>query len=221
MKLSFAAAFFVLTALLLSASAVSAQSAKCSLRLKIKDDKTEKPLIGATGTVVDKNSGTALNGIVTDDELLFEGLVESEPYAITLTRGDYKQTLVENFSPDCTSAKDGVIPINAYMQKGKANEIYLARAKTKFPNQGVVNGKAVRLPRPAYSSAAKAAGASGPVAVEVVIDEQGKVISAVALSGHPFLKSAAISAARGAAFKPTLLGGVPIMVSGIIVYNFY
>jgi TonB family protein len=220
MKLSLATAFLFLMALLLSVLAVSAQDAKCSLKLKIKDDKTETPIIGAAGVLVDKNSGATLNGIANNDELLFEGLVQSDQYAITLTRGDYKQTLVENYSPECATAKDGVIPVNAYMQKGKANDIYLARAKTKFPNQGVVNGSAKRLLRPAYPPTAKAAGAAGAVAIEVVIDEQGKVVSAVMLSGHPFLKSTAISAARGSTFKPTLMDGKPIMVSGIIIYNF-
>ena len=85
---------------------------------------------------------------------------------------------------------------------------------------GVLNGKAVNLPKPPYPPAARAVRASGAVSVQVLIDEQGRVISASAASGHPLLRSAAEQAARGARFSPTLLSGQPVKVSGIITYNF-
>ena len=85
---------------------------------------------------------------------------------------------------------------------------------------GVLNGKADSLPRPVYPPAARAVRASGAVSVEVLIDEAGNVISATAVSGHPLLRAAAVHAARGAKFSPTQLSGVPVKVSGIIVYNF-
>jgi TonB family protein len=85
---------------------------------------------------------------------------------------------------------------------------------------GVVNGKAISLPKPVYPPAARAAHASGAVNVQVTIDENGSVISATAVSGHPLLRSAAASAARGARFSPTLLSGQPVKVTGTIIYNF-
>ncbi len=54
---------------------------------------------------------------------------------------------------------------------------------------GVVNGKAISLPAPPYPAAAKAVGAKGSVSVQVLIDENGSVISASAASGHPLLRS--------------------------------
>jgi TonB family protein len=87
-------------------------------------------------------------------------------------------------------------------------------------NGGVMNGKAVSLPKPAYPPAARAAHASGAVNVQVTIDENGSVISATAVSGHPLLRSAAAQAARGARFSPTLLSGQPVKVTGTIIYNF-
>lgn len=90
----------------------------------------------------------------------------------------------------------------------------------KIISQGVLNGKAVSLPKPAYPQIAKAAKASGTVVVQVTIDESGKVVSASALSGHPLLKAAAVQAAYGARFSPTLLSGQPVKVSGTINYNF-
>ena len=85
---------------------------------------------------------------------------------------------------------------------------------------GVLNGKAISLPKPAYPAIARAAHASGTVVVQVVIDENGSVISAHAVSGHPLLQGAAVGAARSAKFSPTKLSGQPVKVTGVIQYNF-
>ncbi|MEP6944441.1 MAG: energy transducer TonB [Acidobacteriota bacterium] len=90
----------------------------------------------------------------------------------------------------------------------------------KTVSGGVLNGKATSLPAPPYPAAAKAVRASGSVSVQVLIDESGRVVSASAVSGHPLLRQAAESAARGARFSPTLLSGQPVKVSGVITYNF-
>lgn len=85
---------------------------------------------------------------------------------------------------------------------------------------GVLNGKAIDLPKPAYPAAARAVRASGAVNVQVVVDENGNVVSASAVSGHPLLRSAAEQSARQAKFSPTLLSGKAVKVTGVIVYNF-
>ena len=85
---------------------------------------------------------------------------------------------------------------------------------------GVLNGKAISLPKPAYPPIARQAHASGTVVVQVTIDENGHVISAQAVSGHPLLRAVAVSAARGARFSPTKLSGQPVKVTGVITYNF-
>ena len=85
---------------------------------------------------------------------------------------------------------------------------------------GVLNGKAISLPKPNYPPIARQAHASGTVVVQVTIDENGSVISAHAVSGHPLLQAVAVSAARGARFSPTKLSGQPVKVTGVITYNF-
>jgi len=85
---------------------------------------------------------------------------------------------------------------------------------------GVLNGKAISLPKPAYPPIARAAHASGTVVVQVTIDENGSVIAAHAVSGHPLLQGAAVGAARQAKFSPTKLSGQPVKVTGVIQYNF-
>ena len=85
---------------------------------------------------------------------------------------------------------------------------------------GVLNGKAVHLVQPPYPPIARSAHACGAVNVQITIDENGNVLSAHPVSGHPLLQAAAGAAARGSKFTPTKLSGQPVKVSGIIVYNF-
>src|SRR5919204_620475 len=55
--------------------------------------------------------------------------------------------------------------------------------KKTIVSGGVLNGKAISKPQPAYPPIAKAARASGTVTVQVTVDEEGNVISASAVSG--------------------------------------
>jgi TonB family protein len=85
---------------------------------------------------------------------------------------------------------------------------------------GVLNGKAVALPVPAYPDIARNARAQGSVEVRIMIDEGGNVIEAQAVSGHPLLRAAAVTAAREAKFSPTRLSGEPVKVTGVLTFNF-
>ena len=85
---------------------------------------------------------------------------------------------------------------------------------------GVLNGKALRLVQPTYPPIAKSAHASGQVRVQILLDENGNVISASVVSGHPLLAAAALAAARASKWTPTKLSGQPVKVSGFIIYNF-
>jgi Gram-negative bacterial TonB protein C-terminal len=87
-------------------------------------------------------------------------------------------------------------------------------------DDGVEKGRALRLPQPRYPPIARAAHVSGEVKVQVIIDEEGKVIAAAAISGHPLLFGVSVAAAREATFTPTRLFGKPVKVFGEIQYNF-
>jgi len=98
-----------------------------------------------------------------------------------------------------------------------------ATEKPKVPkviSKGPITGQATSLPQPPYPAIAKTAGIQGRVSIQVLIDEQGNVISASAIDGHPMLKLAAQRAALQAKFSPTTLGGQPVRVSGVITYDF-
>ncbi len=84
----------------------------------------------------------------------------------------------------------------------------------------IISSKVIDKPAPPYPPIAKAAGIAGPVGVQILVDEQGRVISAKATSGNPLLQNAAVQAAYKARFTPTMLGGQPVKVTGSITYNF-
>jgi periplasmic protein TonB len=84
----------------------------------------------------------------------------------------------------------------------------------------VLTSKAISLPQPAYPQLAKQIHIGGPVVIQILVDEQGKVVSAQVLSGHPTLVGAAREAALRARFTPTLLNGQAAKVQGVITYNF-
>jgi TonB family protein len=85
---------------------------------------------------------------------------------------------------------------------------------------GVLNGTAISLPAPTYPDAAKRMRTAGTVSVDVVLDESGRVVSAVATSGPTILREAAVQAALRARFSPTKLSGQPVKVAGVINYKF-
>jgi protein TonB len=85
---------------------------------------------------------------------------------------------------------------------------------------GVLTGKAISKPPPAYPAIAKAARAQGTVVVQITVDESGRVVSASAISGNPLLQQAAVSAVRNWRFSPTMLSGQPVKVTGTVTVNF-
>jgi protein TonB len=84
----------------------------------------------------------------------------------------------------------------------------------------IISSKIISKPAPVYPMLAKQAGVQGPVTVEILVDEQGQVMSARATNGHPLLRMAAQQSAYRARFSPTTISGQPVKVSGVITYNF-
>lgn len=108
--------------------------------------------------------------------------------------------------------------------KGRIIYNFLAGGATMTANGvvsgGVLNGKAISLPKAEYPPAGTAVRASGMVAVQITVDEEGNVISANAVSGHPLLRNSAVTAAREAKFSPTFINGNGVKVTGVLTYNF-
>lgn len=85
---------------------------------------------------------------------------------------------------------------------------------------GVLNERAGTLPKPAYPVSWKRLDEPVTVAVEVVLDITGRVVSARARSGPDVLRRPSERAARRATFLPFYVGGRPVRARGLINYTF-
>jgi TonB family protein len=103
-----------------------------------------------------------------------------------------------------------------------APELDPATGKPKYKQVagGVLNGKAIQLPKPGYPAEARADREAGTVTIQILIDETGNVIRAGAVTGPPTLQLVSREAACSSKFSPTLLAGEPVKVTGVITYNF-
>jgi Ca-activated chloride channel homolog len=84
----------------------------------------------------------------------------------------------------------------------------------------VLQGSATKKVQPAYPAIAKAARAQGVVQVQITVDENGEVIDARVINGHPMFRDAALQGAKQWRFKPTELSGKPVKTQGILTFNF-
>jgi len=89
----------------------------------------------------------------------------------------------------------------------------LARSET------AIRANAIKLVDPTPPADAKTS-PDKIVQVEIAIDEQGNVTSAIAHSGSSAMQTAAVDAARSSKFKPILLSGKPAKVTSVLTYNF-
>jgi TonB family protein len=93
-------------------------------------------------------------------------------------------------------------------------------SSTKPIEVGELNAKALSMPKPVYTEEAKRLKLRGRVTVKVVVDENGKVTSALALDGPAALRQAAEEAARQATFTPATEGGIVVKMTGVLTYDF-
>jgi TonB family protein len=73
---------------------------------------------------------------------------------------------------------------------------------------------------PIHPAVATWAGISGSVMVQVLVNQQGDVISATPVTGHPLLRNAAATAARDWKFKPAEADGKPVKMDGMVTIGF-
>ena len=183
----------------------------------------EAKAAGLEGTVfvdvVIDESGDVISAVANTEpgKLLRAGMNADEveiPVADPILRDAAEQAALKaKFSPTLFNGSKVLVAgtlIYKFVQKTASSTI----------SGGLLNGKATSLPKPVYPAAAIAVRAAGTVAVQVLVDENGEVVSAEVMSGHPLLRSAAVEAAKAASFAPTMLKGEPVKVSGVLTYNF-
>ena len=121
-------------------------------------------------------------------------------------------------SGNCISCSDAS---PAVVMTGKPPEPPVVKPPTtQHVTSVVLSGKATSLPQPMYPRIAKDAHVQGTVSIQILVSEEGKVLSAQVVSGNAMLITAAKDAAMRARFTPTMLNGQPVKIQGIINYNF-
>jgi TonB family protein len=119
--------------------------------------------------------------------------------------------------------RDKALEIQKRLYKLENKVDYDDSGKTPAKNlemAGLMIGKIVNLPRPNYPAEAKQSGISGSVVFKITVDETGKVVSVKSLCGHPLLVKGAETSIQQAQYKPTIISGQPVKVTGIAIYNF-
>jgi TonB family protein len=86
--------------------------------------------------------------------------------------------------------------------------------------RGNIKRKAAYLPKPFYPRQALETGADGAVRVEVVIDKEGTVVAAKAVSGHPLLRAVAEETAARTKFRSLETPDANLRETGFITYSF-
>jgi periplasmic protein TonB len=98
-------------------------------------------------------------------------------------------------------------------QQPAAKRILRVGSNLKAPRQ-------IYSVQPQYPELARQAHVWGVVVVRAVIDEQGNVVQAHALSGHPLLIPAALKAVLQWKYEPTLLNRTPVAVEMEVTVHF-
>lgn len=139
-------------------------------------------------------------------------------YRIGLLRFGLNSPEVENIEDTiyCSALDDNL----SSKQRKAFSELRWQYVRAQGLDYGVLNGKALSLPRPFYPAQASKLNIEGKVVIRVLVDETGHTLVDKVVCGRYFLRSAAVEAAREAKFAPTIINGKAVKVSGVIVYNF-
>lgn len=116
-----------------------------------------------------------------------------------------------------TVQKKEPVPTNTTPTNTTPTETTTSTDPTNF---GALNRFASRLAIPGYPSVERQRATEGLVTVEVSLDEEGKILSAKAISGPRGLRQAAEDAVRKSKFNPVRIGDKAVKANGFINFNF-
>jgi TonB family protein len=159
---------------------------------------------------VNCQSGRLLPGGVADLKMALGGAVERGKFFGLLSE-DPSHIFSSYTGQDSTATVDGVKPVGFERVNGKL---------TIRESEGLLSASAIERPLPGYPPLARASGIGGSVVVEVVIEMDGTVESAKAISGDPLLREAAVAAAKRWRWNPTGPSGSPMPLTGKLTFAF-
>ncbi|HUF05247.1 MAG TPA: energy transducer TonB [Aridibacter sp.] len=216
----------------------------CDLRLRLFDDGKSVSAGKAEASARELKSGSVSFVHPEDEQKIFRDL-QPAIYRITVRHPEYRWTEF-SYGLECkaestgTAARSVDVPlwkdgdeetIAVYDKDGDGKLVKIEGPifEVKQPSQGDSKkdprfdgaaSSAIDLAKARHPAAARALNAVGSVQVAVIIAEDGSVVFSKALSGHPLLRGAAVDAALLSRFKSTTINGIPVKISGIIVFNF-
>lgn len=206
-----------------------AQAKTCDLRLNIikyEENVSNNPVVIEFAKTQLTNLESKKDEKSAKDSKLpyFQNLSEGR-FVVRVSKTGYKET-IKFISLYCANATNRVISENIILWEGNSKEKVHFIDKD-FENQTLLkykdvmlDGLAIKVSSTDYPRAAQAVRAQGSVPVEIVIDEQGSVISARAVGGHPLLREEAEKAAKRSKFAVSFFNGKPAKIKGTVVYKF-
>lgn len=111
-------------------------------------------------------------------------------------------------------------PLDSREPTGAAPSSATTRSIVHQGSAGMTAANVIFSPAPAYPAAASAARVEGQVTVQAVVNPEGKVVSARAVSGPPMLRDAAKEAVQRWRYSPLLDNGKPIAVTTVAILDF-
>ncbi|MDX6711152.1 MAG: periplasmic protein TonB [Blastocatellia bacterium] len=132
---------------------------------------------------------------------------------------------VQTAPPPQSNAKVPVVPASASRDQPKevspsGGTASTAPASSGFVEVGLLTDKATHTAKPTYPQAAKVAKVGGDVTVFLQVDETGAVSKIDHSTGPKLLQGAAEDASKQWKFRPTVVDGQPVKVTGFITFKF-
>ncbi|REJ79030.1 MAG: energy transducer TonB [Acidobacteria bacterium] len=229
-------------ALAVSATVVARSFDSCELALTFVDNETGEEIASPEVFLFTRKDRKTTKVKASEGKLLLQELKDGDTGVMTTSDG-YMNSFFR-FDLECrksgeTEPKDVIVPLwkgtdsKTIILEFAAGTEYLQlkdlgpkpkeggeKGAPTLISRGVVNGTAIKLYRPEYPEAARSIRLRGLVEVEVTIGFDGLVENAEVIKGNKIFHDSVLSAVKRSKFAPTFLGGVPIKVRGVLVYDF-
>jgi len=215
----------------MDATALLEEAAGVRVRLARKDDERAKwqaEVTDARGRLMGANASASGNGslapITTRTQTTSSPAGSSSPVAAqpTPTPATASPAVSTNAPATTTNANTpggtSTPPVNS--QSAAVPGSNNATTDGKPLQVGSLLPIAAQTVAPSYPATARSARITGKVTVFLMLDEKGAVATVERTDGPALLRRAAEDAARRWKFRPTLINGQPVRVSGFINFNF-
>jgi TonB family protein len=216
----------------MDATALLEEAAGVRVRLASKDEERaqwQSEVTDARGRLMGANTSTPGNG--TSAPLTTRrAQTTSAPPELSPTVSAQSTPTPMNASP-AASSNTPATTANTAQPSGTSTPPANSQAATApSGSNGAADGKplevgsllpiAAQKVAPSYPATARLARVTGKVTVFLMLDEKGAVATIERTDGPQLLRRAAEDAARRWKFRPTLINGQPVRVSGFINFNF-